>query len=187
MLFESSIEAWHAAFSTREGVQDPFSPRISGGSKVGSMSGVREAESAKVAKVISALADDLHSAGMYSYGPMDTKVFYSARDKLANILWAKFISLAQENALLSYTKTVRMTILITAVLEEGRAAACGESVLSDACVASRLGIDRSSFSRTWAESYRQLVEHMSVLARTALTEVEPTVNEINRRYAKRLA
>jgi hypothetical protein len=187
MLFESSIEAWHAAFATAEGVQDPFSPRVSGGSRDGGMRGVREAESLKVAKAVQALADDLYSAGMYSYGPSDTKTFYQARDKLASILWGKFVSIAPDNALLSYTKTVRMTILITAVLEEGRAAACGESVLSDACVASRLGIDRSSFSRTWADSYRQLVQHMSERARTALTEIEPVVNEINRLYSRRRA
>lgn len=187
MLFESSIDAWHAAFATAEGVQDPFSPRVGSGTRDGGMRGVREAESSKVRKAVNALESNLYAAGMYSYGPDNSTYSLGARDKLCNFLWREFQAMAPENARLSYWHTVRMTILITAVLEEGRAQANGESALSDACVASRMGIDKSSFSRTWANSYRQLVELMSGNARAALTEIEPLVNDINKRYSRKRA
>lgn len=180
-LFGSSIEAWHAAFATSEGVQDPFTPRITGGTRNGGMRDVREAESGKIRKAILDMDYHLRHFGMLAYGP-DSKLQIQSRDKVYNILWDKFLELTPDNKKLSYWNTVRMTILIIAVVEEGRAQANGESALSDASVACRMGIDRSSFSRTWADSYRALVEMFSGTARAALTEIEPLVNQLNARY-----
>lgn len=181
-LFQSTIQAWHTAFATTEGVQDPFTPKISGSARGGGMRDVRELESAKVLKVINALSAEIRHAGMFCFCPKDSKVEIQARDKLCDQLWQKFLSFDPENPRLSYWQTVRMTILITAVLEEGRAQANGHSVLSDASVASRMGIDKSTFSRTWADSYRALVAYMSESARAALAEVEPIVNQLNDVY-----
>ena len=74
-----------------------------------------------------------------------------------------------------------MLILVSAAVDDVRYRASngGEKAFSHAAVAVRMGISRSSFSETWAQSYEHIVKFVFDLAMSALTEVELLINELN--------
>lgn len=183
-LFESPQIAWHDAFTTEEGLQDPYTPKVRGTAAPSGAREVRLAELVKVRKAVMALPDAQRHAGLWAFGPEGEAAFH-ARKKLQQRAWGLLLKLAPARAAENYEKNYRMVILVVAILEEVRSRANdSDKGCSEAVIASRLGIDRSSFSRTWAPLYRDAVALLYRDAMDGLTAIDPLVQDINRRYQR---
>ncbi len=183
-LFGSPIEAWHAAFATREGVQDPFSNKVIG--TCGSdMCGVKEAELAKVVKVINALDPVLHACGMWCYLPAEHVDLIAYRNKIYEQLWSQAVP-ANPQRLNNFQRTTRLQIMIShaAVDARSRSGEKGASEYSHAQVASHMGISRAGFLKSWRDDYESLIVSVLNAASLALVEIDPVLESINERYAR---
>lgn len=181
-LFENAMTAWHDAMMTREGVQDPFAPKIAG-TAPGASGEVYDAALAQIAKAIKALPKEQRIAGNWCYGPDSLK---NAVGQARDLMYAHYRENNGTKFVSSYASTIKVTILVGAAAQDvrHRASNNGEAHLSHAEVASRLAMARSSFSQTWRQDYEGMINHLHQLALQALTELEPLVNEMNRNYQK---
>ncbi|WP_445364861.1 hypothetical protein ACJJJB_00180 (plasmid) [Microbulbifer sp. ANSA001] len=181
-LFESPEQAWHDAFTTVEGFQDPYSPRPPKGTAPSSYRAVLEGELAKVRKVIKSLPEALRDSGMWAFGPDGSDVTRKSRDKMNQRVWEFLLDQGPENAYRRFEKNCRMTVLITAISEQVRSEANDARGSSEAIIAAHMGINRSTFSRVWAPVYRGALDAFKGEAKAALTGIDPLIQEINRRY-----
>lgn len=182
-LFESPQEAWHFAFACREGIQDPFTPKVGTGTKPCGASH-KELEARKVKALVNGLPPTVKDMGVWSFSPEGTSAVIKARDKILQRTWKFVVALGAGKHLQFFSMTNRVLILVAAVVEEARFRANDESKLSHACVASRMGINASSFSRSWKPIFEDAVAVLEGEAREAITPVSILVDDINRKYVR---
>jgi len=175
-LFNTSINAWHDALMTKDGVQDPFTPKITS-TKPGSFSETYDASLSKINRKIDGLKKPARDAGNWCYGPESIAV----KERICQMLYTRYQQRNGDQFTKRCVQTTKVLIMVNSAAADLRFRACadGDRNLSHNQVAIRMGIDRSSFSKTWADGYEDMIDHVWALARDGLTEVEVLVNQMN--------
>lgn len=182
-LFGSPRDAWHSAYSARVGLQDPFSQKVHSTS-VNDMEGVREAELAKVVRVIGRLDASQNICGMWCYLPPEHEDLTKYRNRVYDFLWAYCISNLFKR-LASFQRTTSLQIMVVRAAEDARSRS-GEQqrpAHSHAQVASYMGISRQAFLKTWRADYESLVSLCLEQASIALSRVSVEIESINYKYS----
>lgn len=181
ILLKSPEAAWHDVSNAREGMQDPYKIEVGRCTKPSDMSGVYEAELAKVARCIESLPKHQRILGGYAFACRHE----SYKADAVEILWTYYLMEYDLNPdIKSYAKTVKSMILVSVAAEDARFRVNnnGKRLLSHAAVASKMGMSRQSFSGKWSNRYEVLIETFGVVARDALSEVSAVCDEINAAY-----